>query len=477
MGLHDYLRLLRRNLILLIVMVDLGLGLAIAYSLIRPPTYAATAELFVSTQQATNGQDLSQGGNYAQQVVKNYASVATTPYVLEPVIKQLGLHTTAARLKDEVAVDAPSSLTMIEITVSDGSAVRSADIANAVSSSLTRAVPVLSPSGAGQTSPVKIKLVTPAVVPDTPASPNLPLNLGIGLLTGLILGLAIAVIRDVLDTRVRSEADVASVTESPILGAIGFDRQVPAHPLIVTSAPHSPQAEAFRSLRTNLQFLGMGKTGQAFVITSPLAGEGKSTTSVNLALAIADAGIRVLLVEADLRRPKLTEYLGIDGGLGLSDVLIGKATLDQALQPWGDRGLTVLPSGQRPPNPSELLQSDEMGTLMGEIRSRFHVVILDAPPTLPVSDAALITGRASGAILVCAAKRTNRAQLRAALEVLDQVDAKVVGIVMTMVPRRGPDAKGYARYGYGYGHDVPVLPQRTREANESNAARDVRPAV
>jgi succinoglycan biosynthesis transport protein ExoP len=476
-GLHEYLKLLRRNLILLVVMVDLGLGLAVAYSLLRPPTYSATAELFVSTQQASNAQDLSQGGNYAQQVVKNYAYAATTPYVLLPVIQKLGLHTTPARLKDQVSVDAPSSLTLIKITATDGSAVRSAQIANEVSSSLARAVPVLSPSGTGQASPVKIKQVTPAVAPDTPASPNVPLNLGIGLLTGLILGLGIAVIRDVLDTRVRSEADVAAVTDSPILGAIGYDRQVPSHPLIVTSVPHSPQAEAFRSLRTNLQFLGMGKTGQAFVITSPLAGEGKSTTSVNLALAIADAGIRVLLVEADLRRPKLSDYLGIDGGLGLSDVLIGKATLDEALQPWGDRGLSVLPSGQRPPNPSELLQSDEMGSLMGEMRSRFHVVVLDAPPTLPVSDAALLTGRASGAILVCAAKRTNRAQLRAALEVLHQVDAKVVGIVMTMVPRRGPDAKGYTRYGYGYGHDMAAVPHSNREAMDSNSARDVRPAV
>jgi succinoglycan biosynthesis transport protein ExoP len=208
--------------------------------------------------------------------------------------------------------------------------------------------------------------------------------------------------------------------------------------------------EAYRALRTNLQFLDFEAETRAFVVTSSISAEGKSTTAVNLALAIADAGRSVVIVDADLRRPKVANYLGVDGSVGLVDVLVGTSSLDDALQDWGEHGLAVLPCGPVPPNPSELLQSATMGELIATLRTRFDTVLFDAPPLLPVSDAAILSRQTSGALVVAAAKRVKKPQLRAALNNIDQVGARTLGIVITMVPVRGGDSYGYGYTAYGY---------------------------
>jgi capsular exopolysaccharide synthesis family protein len=280
-----------------------------------------------------------------------------------------------------------------------------------------------------------------------PSSPNIPLNIALGALIGLALGIGVAVLRSVLDTRIRTPRDVEGVTDRPIIGAIAYDPKARSRPLIVHADPLSPRAESFRALRTNLQFLDMGERS-SFVVTSSLPDEGKSTTAINLAIALADAGKRVALLDTDLRKPKAAEYLGIEGGAGLTDVLIGRARIEDVMLPWGDRSLYVLPAGRIPPNPSELLGSKQMQVLLASLEREFDVVLCDAPPLLPVTDGAILARATSGAILVVAAGKTNRHQLSSAVEALDTVSAKVAGIVMSMVPTRGPDS--YYTYGYGY---------------------------
>ncbi len=190
----------------------------------------------------------------------------------------------------------------------------------------------------------------------------------------------------------------------------------------------------------------------SFVITSALPSEGKSTSTINLAIALADAGKRVALIDADLRKPKVAEYLGIEGGAGLTDVLIGRTRVGDVMLPWGGRSLYVLPAGKIPPNPSELLGSNQMRTLLEALERDFDVVLCDAPPLLPVTDAAILAKATSGAIVVVSAGRTNRRELSGAVDALQAVDAKVAGLVLTMVPTRGPDAYSYGGYGYGYGY-------------------------
>ncbi|MET0887058.1 MAG: polysaccharide biosynthesis tyrosine autokinase, partial [Mycetocola sp.] len=268
---------------------------------------------------------------------------------------------------------------------------------------------------------------------------------------GLAVGLGAALLREALDNRVRNERDVELITTAPVIGGIAFDPKAKQRPLIVHVDPRSPRAESFRTLRTNLSFLDVGAQGRMFVVTSSVQSEGKSTTAANLAISLADAGARVLLVDADLRRPKVAEYMGIEGGAGLTDVLIGRAELLDVVQPWGKSKLFVLPAGKIPPNPSELLGSKSMADMMDLFRREFDAVIFDAPPLLPVTDAAILAKGVGGAIVVVAAGRTHKNQLRGAVSALENVDAHVAGVVLTMLPTKGPDAYGYGRYGYGYG--------------------------
>jgi capsular exopolysaccharide synthesis family protein len=182
-----------------------------------------------------------------------------------------------------------------------------------------------------------------------------------------------------------------------------------------------------------------------------MPGEGKSTTTANLALALADAGQTVILVDADLRKPKVAEYMNLDGGVGLTDVLIGRADLVDAVQQWGKNSLYVLPAGQIPPNPSELLGSKAMSSLLKELQTEFDWVIFDAPPLLPVTDAAVLSKHVAAVIVVASvAKSTTRHQLETAVQLLETVDVQVGGVVLTMVPTRGADAYGYGHYGYGH---------------------------
>ncbi|MDJ1114442.1 polysaccharide biosynthesis tyrosine autokinase [Microbacterium dauci] len=459
MELSDYIRILRKNWVIIVVLTMLGLGAAAGYSLTRTPTYEASSTVFVSTQTGGSAAELQQGSSFTQQRINTYVGVATKPIVLNTVIADLDLGITASRLADQVGVSAPLNSTLIDIRVEDTDPVRAADISNAIAASLASVVPSLEPESADGMSPVLLTRVEDAQPALSPASPNIPLNLALGALVGLASGIGLAVLRTVLDNRVRTPRDAEQITEAPSLGAIAYDAKAKDRPLIVHADPLSPRAESFRALRTNLQFLDMGGRS-SFVVTSSIPSEGKSTTTINLAIALADAGKKVALIDTDLRRPKVAEYLGIEGGAGLTDVLIGRVRVGDVMLPWGGRSLFVLPAGKIPPNPSELLGSKQMATLLGALERDFDVVLCDAPPLLPVTDAAILGRATSGAILIVAAGRTTRHQLQGASDALTTVGAKLAGFVMSMVPTRGPDSY-YNGYGYGYGYGYTEYSQDT----------------
>ncbi len=452
MELRDYLRVLRKYWVLIVALSLLGVALAATYSLIKTPEYSSSAKVFVSTQSSDNVQELAQGNTFTQQRVKTYADLVTTPIVLLPVIGSLQLNITSPQLAAQVTASAPLDTTLIEITVMSPDPVLAAEIANTTAESLTNVVSKIETPEDGASSPVKLTLVQEADVPNVPVSPNVPLNIGLGLLVGLALGVGFAVLKETLDTRIRNERDVEGVTDIPLMGGIAWDPKAKQRPLIVQADPKSPRAESFRSLRTNLQFLDVTDQPRSYVITSSIQSEGKSTTAANLAIALADAGHKVVLIDADLRRPKLANYFDIEGAVGLSDVLIRRATLDDTMQPWGRGLLQILPAGAIPPNPSELLGSVVMQKLIRGLEQQFDYVLIDAPPLLPVTDGALLARHTGGALVVVAAGRTHKNQLKGAIESLAHVNASIAGLVMTMVPTKGPDAYGYARYGYGAGY-------------------------
>lgn len=468
--LRDALRVVRKGWILIISGVLAGLAAAAIISLVATPKYQATTALFVSVQTAEDASagDLVQGSSFAQQKVRSYVLVATSPRVLEPVIDELKLNRTAASLARDVSVSSPANTVVIEITVHDVDPSKSAIIANAVAESFIAVVEELESPVGGGSSVIQMQPIQPATVPTSAYTPNSPLNLALGLLVGLAVGLGAAVIRSVLDTRIHGQHDIEALTDRPVIGGIALDPAARKRPLVVQAEPRSPRAESYRTVRTNLQFVQIDGGPRVHVVTSSLPSEGKTTTVANLAIAIAESGMSVVVIDGDLRRPRIAEVFGLEGAAGLTDVLVGRVALVDVVQRWGQGALAVLPAGRIPPNPSELLGSRAMATVLDELSSTFDVVLIDAPPLLPVTDAAVLSRLAGGAIVIAAAGRTRRTAFEAALRSLDAIGSRVHGVILTMLPVKGPDAYGYSGYeAYG----APVQSIDLEPPAESQPAR------
>lgn len=446
MELSDYLRILRRNWLTIVACSLLGLGGAASASILVKPTYTAQTKLFVAIQSSGSISDLQQGNTFSQARVQSYVETVSTPSVLQPAIDSLGLEITPAELSKNVIASADLNSVIITITAADTSAVQAAAIGRAVADSLVSAIDAIETPTTGGVSPVRLTVVTPATAPTAPSSPNTRLNLIIGLIAGLALGVGLAILRTSLDTKVRGEADIRRATDAPILGGISYDGDATKKPLLTQAAHQSPRAESFRQIRTNLQFAHVSHDSKAILVTSSLPGEGKTTTATNLAIAMAQAGQTVVLVDADLRRPRVDDYLGLERNAGLTTALIGKADVNDLLQQWGDDELYVLTSGQIPPNPSELLGSQAMKHLIARLESAFDAVIIDAPPLLPVTDAAVLAQQVGGVVLVTGASRIKLPDLQKSLASLKMVDADLLGVVLNLLPAKGPDA--YSSYTY-----------------------------
>ena len=287
-------------------------------------------------------------------------------------------------------------------------------------------------------------VISPATPPSFAFTPNTKLNAVTGLVVGLAIGVVLALARTILDTRVRTQKDIRRVSDVAVLSTVRYDRKSAHEAAVMRSQPFGDQAEAYRRLRTNLRYLNLRGPNRSIVVTSSLPTEGKTTTSINLAWAMAEGGARVLLVDADLRRPSIARHLGIEGTVGLTTVLIGEATVADVVQRWGDM-LDVLPSGQVPPNPSELLDSTTMVDLLAELASSYDVVILDSAPLLPVTDAAVLSRLTDGALVVVGSKRVHRHQLADGLATLSTAGGRVLGLVFNRVS--GKDVG--ATYVYG----------------------------
>jgi succinoglycan biosynthesis transport protein ExoP len=449
--LRDYLVVLRRSWLIIVACTVIGAAVGMIVSLTTPTTYRASTQLFVAVQNTGAASDLALSTSFGRQAVTSYVTVIPTAIVLDPVIEELDLDGTSRDLAGRVSASAPRNSQVIEITVTDRSPSEAAQIANAVAASFADAVATQleRPAGTDASSKVRIESLAPATVPTDPAAPNGRLNVALGLLVGLAAGVGVAVLRAVLDTRVHTSADVEAVLEAPILGGVPFDPDSAKRPLIVQASPRDPRAEAFRRIRTNLQFLGSGDGPPVFVVTSASPAEGKTTTAANLALTLAEIGARVALIDADLRKPRVADLFALEGAVGLSDVLTGRAQLSQVMQPSGAGKLFLLPAGAIPPNPAELLGSKAMRGALRDLKQAFDYVLIDAPPALAVTDAAIVSRLATGVIVVAASGSTRTPALQNAATALAAVDARLLGVVLTKLPTKGPDSYGYGEYTYG----------------------------
>jgi capsular exopolysaccharide synthesis family protein len=445
-SIHDYLKLLRKRWITILVVTLIGIGGAAAYVKSQTKIYTASAQIFVAASSADDTNSLNNGNTFAEARVQSYTTVANSPAITTAVIATLKKkaaqgnrpppNLSAQQLADKITADAPQNKVVLNIHVTDESAVQAASLANTVATQLVTYIEDIEKISAGSAeSPVRLTVTHPATVPGSPTSPKTTLNLIIGLLAGLLIGLGLAILRETLDTRVRTTTDVAETSGAAILAAVPSDKKTAANPVAGRGSDYSPRAESYRQLRANLQYIAVDHPPRVIAVSSAVSGEGKSVTAINLATTLADAGLRVFLVDADLRRPSVARYLGLPNGAGLTSILAGKAQVADVMQPVGGN-LVVIASGPIPPNPAELLASTQFRNLLRELQDMVDYVVIDSAPLLPVADGREVGVAADICLLVTQAGRTNRDQLKQAVAALHGVDAKLGGVVINMVSSR-----------------------------------------
>ncbi len=292
----------------------------------------------------------------------------------------------------------------------------------------------------------------PATVPERPISPKVMQNTLLAAIVGGMLAIGGIFLVEALDDTVKGPEDVTRNVNLPVLGVVAV-HETGKGELITATQPRSPIAEAFRSLRTNIQFASVDRNLQTILVTSALPSEGKSTVAANLAIALAQSGKRVVLLEADLRRPSVHRYLAVPNRLGLSAIFVQpQVYLDGSLQGTHVPNLKVLTSGDLPPNPSELLGSERMQAIIRQVREQADVLVLDTPPVMAVTDAVVLAPRVDGVLLVVKPGDTKTSALQAAVEQLRRVGANVLGVVLNEVQTKGFRYRYYSNSYYYYGY-------------------------
>jgi len=488
-ALRSYLALARRRRWWITGAALLGLAVSLALSLTQPDQYSSTAQLLVLPSGTTAG---GTPAAVTPTEVQTDLQLVTSARVVQSVSQRLGsrpsISATEVAQTDVIAISAISSsaarAALIANTYANGFVNYQQDAAIkelaavelqlrkqigalgvqikklrgnrsevAQQSALLNQQAVLREQLAqvqvsGATSAGGVELVNPAVAPASPSSPK-PWREGpLGLAAGLVIGIAAAFLRDSFDDTLSSKESAEQLSGAPVLAMVPMitSWKKRDRPLLVSAShPTSPPAEAYRSLRTSLQFIRQQHGLRTLVVTSPTAAEGKTSTVANLGLVFAQSGERVLLVSCDLRRPRLAQFFGLDEEAGLTTVLLGEQSLTEVVQQVsGHDRLWLLGSGRLPANPAELLSGPAARDAFAAMSAEFDLVLIDTPPVLPVTDATLLAKDADGTLLVVAAGQTRRTDLRRAAEKLAQVNAAVMGTLLNEVTRK-------AGYGYGYG--------------------------
>jgi len=500
MELRAYLAILWRRKWAIVTTAAMTVLVTAVGTFLVTPSYAASATLRVATAATGSPDYVNYDITYADRLMNTYTRIATSGPVLAELAQKLGLVK-----PPQVDVEVPANTELLKITVEDSNPALTRDAANALASILIAHVQeqyngggktaqdilkeqltqaeddvnqarknyeaVLAQSAPdsaqglaakrsldlreetysrllGQYESVRvseavranaISVVEPAVVPLAPSKPKKALNIGLGLLVGLVAGVGLAFLFEHMDTTLQTTEQIEKATKLPILGNIPVAKG-PQQITFFTN--NSPQEEAFRSLRTIIFMFDPNTPLQKLLLTSAEPGEGKSTIVVNLASAMACVGRKVVVVDADLRLPKLHYIFGLMNSPGLSSVLKQETTLHKAVQESIIPGVYVLTSGPLPPNPAELLSSPQMTGLIEQLAEQFDLVLLDTPALLPVTDAAVLAPIVDGVVLVVGRTQARQEAVRAALRQLSNVKARLVGVIVN----RAEQNDGYHYY-------------------------------
>ncbi|MBE7191232.1 MAG: polysaccharide biosynthesis tyrosine autokinase [Gordonia polyisoprenivorans] len=418
-------------------------GVALGVSVAQPPEYRATATMYVTSGSGDGGQNAYQGPQASQQRVQSYTRLVTTDAVVGQALRTADVPLTLDEARAAVSATASIDTVLLNIAVVERSRAIAERLAGGIATAMTTYVARLeTPSGGGQPL-AKVTLVTPATSEPTPVSPKPVRNVALAVLAGLVVGAVAVVVRAQTSNRFRTSDDVARVTGAAVLGVIPKDDLLRRRGVIdFREGAAAPAAESFRKLRTNLSFTRVDDPPRVILVTSASEGEGKTTVAMNLAAAMVESGRRVVIVDADLRRPQVDQRSGSVGSVGLTNWLRGDGDPDDLVQPSQIEDLWILTAGTQAPNPAELLGSSRMRDAIADLGGSFDVVIVDSPPVLPVTDAVVLSAWADGTVLVARASKTRIGDLRDAVTQLAAADGALLGSVLMGT------ASGPATYSY-----------------------------
>lgn len=444
MSIIDFMRIVRKNAALLIVMVLAGGIGGVGVFMMLPDEYTSQTELFVSTVEASNPDQKQIASAFVQERLRTYVDLADSRLVLEPVIRDLGLKLSPEKLAEFVSASSDHGTVLLTISGTSTTPGGAARLSEAVANNLTTTITDLESRHGKAQSGIRLAVANDASVPTATSGPVRWVCAAIGALLGAALGIAIALFRSAVDSKVRDIADVREVTSAPILASVPVRSESETRPEVTATDQDSPYAEAIRRMRTNLRFARVEDSNNVIVVTSSVPAEGKTSTSVQLAISLAQSGQRVALVDVDLRQPAVADKLGLENSAGLTTALVGAADVHDLLQPWGQDELYVLTAGERVSNPVELIDSRSMSALMTVLRNDFDTVILDCPPVLPVADGLLLAKTAGRIIHVIAVNEISHNELEEALKDLSVVDTPI-SLVINKVPLGHADLTGYSK--------------------------------
>lgn len=435
MELQDYIRVIwRRRWAVVLVFVAFA-SLSLVFSSMATPTYKATAKVFVGPRTQATLDDLA----FSREFVQSYAELLRSRLLAERTVERLQLDIAPAELVTNLSTRVIPETRIIEVSATTTDPDRSALVVNTLIDTFVTE----QQQEFGGRSGAQATAIEPAVRPNSQVSPRPIRNGALAGILGLIAGVGLAVFLEQLDTRVRGREQLERALPGyPVLTEVP-QTSIDGRSMIVQIDPKSASAEAFRILRTNVQFLAVENPISWLLVTSPYAEDGKTTVAVNLAAALSASGFRTLLVESDLRRPTVHEYFNMAASPGTSDVLLGRKMVRDVVRQTGMRDLLVMTSGPIPPNPAELLGSQRMVDVLEEASNNVDVVVMDSPPALPVTDATVLAPRADGVILVVRAGRTRIEAAREAITQFERVGVRVLGIVLNGTRRESSYYSSY----------------------------------
>ncbi|OAV77184.1 polysaccharide biosynthesis tyrosine autokinase [Dietzia sp. 111N12-1] len=453
MDLRDLLSVLRSRWLSIAGLTVIGGLLGLGLSLLTTPLYSAKITFYVTSSGGDSAAAAYQGSLASQQRVQSYAALVDSTDIAQQVVDAANVDANAGEVVSQTTAIADAKTVLLNVSVTDPNPERAMRIAEGFGQVLPRTIEKLETPEGGGPPLAKLTVVTPPNLPASPVSPKTEQNIAVGLVLGLLAGVGLALLVNTLDRRVKGKAQVEKLTGASVVGSIPFrqreDKEEDAEHIVPFREGHSPAAEAFRRLRTNLQFLNVDNPPRVFVVTSSVASEGKSESTINIALALAEAGHRVLVIEADLRRPRVVNYMAMPDKVGLTNVLSGQARFEDVVQETRYDGVDLLACGPLPPNPSELLGSETARSLLEQVRKIYDYVIVDSSPLLPVTDAAVLARITDGALLVVRDRRTTTDQVSQAVDNLRNADAHLLGVALVAdKPIKRGTAEYYDSYYY-----------------------------